>query len=257
MMPIKPIPRTTRGGVRYADAAATSTMAIPEARPGYTMLKPIQSARPQSSLKAAVARSGSPYTFKPISDEHQQRHHGAPSPAFDYRKATPSPALTATTVDSSESYASSFSMLDSSSRSLLSASPTPSATGIISPLGAGSPFVEKQALFCRPVSNRLESPPPTSSLAAALGRKTPDSSRKSPFARNNDDDFVRKSRHKSEICMNWQKGKPCPFGANCAYAHGEEELQMTKLMDLHRAGLIDVETYRTLPCLTWVKTGSW
>jgi hypothetical protein len=32
---------------------------------------------------------------------------------------------------------------------------------------------------------------------------------------------------------------------------------MTKLLDLHEAGLIDVSTYRTVPCLTYVSTGSW
>jgi hypothetical protein len=32
---------------------------------------------------------------------------------------------------------------------------------------------------------------------------------------------------------------------------------MTKLMDLHKSGLIDIETYRIKPCLTWVQTGSW
>ena len=44
---------------------------------------------------------------------------------------------------------------------------------------------------------------------------------------------------------------------DCTYAHGEEELQMTKLIDLHEAGLVDMNTYRTKPCLTWVATGSW
>jgi hypothetical protein len=60
------------------------------------------------------------------------------------------------------------------------------------------------------------------------------------------------------LSQHYEKGNPCPFGANCTYAHGVEELQMTKLMDLQRAGLIDdVETYRTKPCLTFVATGSW
>ena len=47
------------------------------------------------------------------------------------------------------------------------------------------------------------------------------------------------------------------FLVDCTYAHGEEELQMTKLVDLHEAGLVDMETYRTKPCLTWITTGSW
>ena len=32
---------------------------------------------------------------------------------------------------------------------------------------------------------------------------------------------------------------------------------MRKLRDLHDAGLVDLETFRTRPCLTWIATGSW
>ncbi len=72
------------------------------------------------------------------------------------------------------------------------------------------------------------------------------------------EDISRKQRVKTELCMHYTSGRICPFGSNCTYAHGEAELQMTKLMDLQRAGLIeDVEMYRTKPCLTWVTTGSW
>jgi hypothetical protein len=49
----------------------------------------------------------------------------------------------------------------------------------------------------------------------------------------------------------------CGSNTDCTYAHGEEELQMTKLLDLHNAGLVDVTTHRTKPCLTWIATGSW
>jgi len=72
------------------------------------------------------------------------------------------------------------------------------------------------------------------------------------------DDVVRKQRVKTELCMHYMNGRMCPFQDRCTFAHGEEELQMTTLMDLQRAGLIeDADSYRTKPCLTWVATGSW
>jgi hypothetical protein len=86
--------------------------------------------------------------------------------------------------------------------------------------------------------------------------KTPTSQagRKSPFVLETDD---RKTKIKTEMCMHYNQGRLCPFGVSCTYAHGEKELQMTKLLDLHHAGLIDAHTYRTKPCFTWVMTGSW
>ena len=94
-------------------------------------------------------------------------------------------------------------------------------------------------------------------LASPRDRPKTPTGKKSPFKSNADDESVRKSRIKTEMCMHYRSGRPCPFGANCTYAHGEEELQMTKLMDLHKAGLVDKDTYRIKPCLTWVATGSW
>ena len=70
-------------------------------------------------------------------------------------------------------------------------------------------------------------------------------------------DPIRKSRIKTEMCLHFINKTSCPFGANCTYAHGEEELQLTRLMDLHEAGLVDASTYRTVPCLTFISTGSW
>jgi hypothetical protein len=82
--------------------------------------------------------------------------------------------------------------------------------------------------------------------------------RRALFSNSPTEDSTRKQRIKTELCTHYASGKLCPFGDRCTYAHGEQELQMTNLMDLHRAGLVeDVETYRTKPCWTWVATGSW
>lgn len=127
----------------------------------------------------------------------------------------------------------------------------------------------------------LDSPPKTSSLKGfmpvwipprddfvcrvleksfdAVHRRSPmsDQSSKKSTRSAREEDPVRRSRLKTEMCMHFENGSNCPFGTNCTYAHGEEELQMTKLVDLHRAGLVDMDTYRIKPCLTWISTGSW
>lgn len=86
------------------------------------------------------------------------------------------------------------------------------------------------------------------------------SKKKIPFALGSlsPDDSSRKQKAKTELCMHYISNRVCPFGNNCTYAHGENELQKTKLIDLQRSGLIDdVESYRTKPCFTWVMVGSW
>lgn len=92
-----------------------------------------------------------------------------------------------------------------------------------------------------------------SSVTAVTSTK----SKKSILSPTKGDDAIRRSRIKTELCLHYINKNPCPFGDSCTYAHGEEELQLTKLMDLHRAGHVDIHTYRTKPCLTWISTGSW
>lgn len=100
-------------------------------------------------------------------------------------------------------------------------------------------------------------PSPYSPANSSLGSITSVATPSTPTSTNSPS--KNHQRLKTELCMHWSKGtEACPFGEYCTYAHGEEELQITKLLDFQRLGLIeDAETYRTKPCLTWVATGSW
>lgn len=80
----------------------------------------------------------------------------------------------------------------------------------------------------------------------------------SPLPQNLKGDLHRLAKVKTELCLHYARGKECPFGSRCNYAHGEDELKYTKLFELKDAGLIDdVTTYRTHPCASWVATGAW
>ena len=70
-------------------------------------------------------------------------------------------------------------------------------------------------------------------------------------------DPFRSAKVKTEICRNFNTPIGCPFGDKCNYAHGDIELKFTKLMDLERAGLVDIEIFRIHPCPTWIATGAW
>ena len=80
---------------------------------------------------------------------------------------------------------------------------------------------------------------------------------KAPLPQNLRGDPFRSAKVKTELCRNYSTAKGCPFGDKCNYAHGEHELKYTQLMDLERAGLVDIEVFRTRPCPTWVATGAW
>ena len=62
---------------------------------------------------------------------------------------------------------------------------------------------------------------------------------------------------KLEMCESVFKGLDCEFGLKCTFAHSESELQMSTLRERAEAGLIDITTYRTRPCLHHVMTGGW
>ena len=70
-------------------------------------------------------------------------------------------------------------------------------------------------------------------------------------------DPFRRAKVKTELCLHFKRGRICPFGDKCNYAHGQEELKYTTLMDMERAGLADAKSYRCLPCFSWISTGAW
>jgi hypothetical protein len=71
------------------------------------------------------------------------------------------------------------------------------------------------------------------------------------------EDPKRRSKMKTELCSHFMRNGKCPYEDGCHYAHGEDELQHKTLGHLKDAGLVDVDTYRTRPCLSWVSTGAW
>jgi hypothetical protein len=80
----------------------------------------------------------------------------------------------------------------------------------------------------------------------------------SPLPQNLKGDPHRQAKVKTELCLHYARGKECPFGSRCNYAHGEDELKYKKLHELERAGLVeDINVYRTHPCPSWVATGAW
>lgn len=80
----------------------------------------------------------------------------------------------------------------------------------------------------------------------------------SPLPQNLKGDPHRQAKVKTELCLFFSRGTACPFGPRCNYAHGEDELKYTKLVELSQAGLVeDITTYRAHPCFSWVATGAW
>lgn len=65
-----------------------------------------------------------------------------------------------------------------------------------------------------------------------------------------------KKLKKTQLCANFMKGLPCPWGNDCGFAHGESELRFQGLVAAAKEGILDIETFRTRPCLTHVATGS-
>lgn len=80
----------------------------------------------------------------------------------------------------------------------------------------------------------------------------------SPLPQNLKGDPHRQAKVKTELCLFISRGETCPFGRKCNYAHGENELKYTTLMEMDKAGLVsDIDSYRAFPCFSWVSTGGW
>mmetsp|Transcript_25441 Transcript_25441/g.55581 ORF Transcript_25441/g.55581 Transcript_25441/m.55581 type:complete len:955 (-) Transcript_25441:277-3141(-) len=96
----------------------------------------------------------------------------------------------------------------------------------------------------------------TPSPSVMHGEAMGDDGRSTPLPQNLRGDPFRSAKVKTELCRNFMSGKVCQFGDKCNYAHGEHELKYTKLLHLENAGLVDVEIFRTRPCITWMATGA-
>ena len=100
------------------------------------------------------------------------------------------------------------------------------------------------------------SPRLTRSPVSPVG--SPSSLCASPLPQNLKGDPHRQAKVKTELCLFFSRGTACPFGPRCNYAHGEDELKYTKLVELSQAGLVeDINGYRSHPCFSWVATGAW
>lgn len=68
-------------------------------------------------------------------------------------------------------------------------------------------------------------------------------------------DPQKKAKIKTELCKNFMNNGRCEFGLKCSYAHGYNELRMTRLYEWE--DFVDVSMFRTRPCLDFVATGAW
>lgn len=169
-------------------------------------------------------------------------------PSFEFKTLSPTPSTH--TLDTLESF--SFGHSESSGSPLSNRSTTDLSSSSFHELSS-----LQRAMLRTPESHSYPTYPDVCCYSG-LDYSQPPLTRK-PFSspRTLEQDTHRQNRIKTELCLHYINKTECPFGSACTYAHGEEELQKQTLMDLHESGLIDVSTYRTLPCLAFVSTGSW
>ena len=82
-----------------------------------------------------------------------------------------------------------------------------------------------------------------------------------PTPQNLRDNPERLAKVKTEMCHFFEEGgsEACPFGSNCNYAHGKDELKFRyptlRLME-SSGQIVNANTYLARPCMTWVSTGA-
>lgn len=272
-----PLPPVSLSGGSFVDPASTDDEDMMLMQDFNNPSNAANHVPPSSSSSSRGNRLSSPYGFVPIPKDnvggveargapspgatsaHQHRNRSTPSPAmtksfspYDCRMTTPDTLETASMTLDSPSVAagrrsvtspgflipSPAPLLNGSAHVFRPSTPLSSAHG-----GLRSPSPQSMYGSFRTPTPRPPTPQSMYGLRPQSRPKTPTNGRKSPFPNNNDeDDATTKKRIKTEMCMHYINDRPCPFGASCTYAHGEEELQMTKLLDLEKAGLVEVSS---------------
>ena len=99
----------------------------------------------------------------------------------------------------------------------------------------------------------------SSNNSTASSRVSGSSSKKSCGAKQDKfrDSPEKRKLIKTELCETFPNVHECPFGAMCNYAHNYKELALKTLKERYDNGLIDINTFRTRPCFTFIATGDW
>lgn len=193
----------------------------------------------KTPLRTTHRVGGSSHGFVPIPKEDNYAGFNPSASPYNFRKATPSPSMMSTITDETME-TDSISMADSPRvGSPIFGAYRPGTPQSRDPYRPNTPQYREPYRPVTPQSHRdsvgmypstFGSPssyyrpgtPQTPRPKTPTGRKSPaprtPGGRKSPFPKT-DDEATRKTRIKTEMCMHYVQNRPCPWGANCTYAH--------------------------------------